>query len=129
MPDASDTRQASVTEVAYTLGSHRCTQDHRTQQHQFSMDNAAQFAALRITQLRHHSLFQRLIPLQESHGRMDGNQADDDEQDYLDDERRAVHIVVSAFFKVHQTQTTDDQNQASGDAVDGVVALDFFCRG
>lgn len=57
---------------------------------------------------------------------MDGNQADDDEQDYLDDEGRAVHIVVSAFFKIHHTQTADDQDQASRDTVDGVVALDFL---
>ena len=56
---------------------------------------------------------------------MDGNQADDDEQSHLRDEGRAVHVVVRAFFKIHHAQTTDDQNQDGGYAVDGVIDLDF----
>ncbi|MNG19307.1 hypothetical protein D3C84_1034510 [compost metagenome] len=91
------------------------------------MNDAAQLAALRICQFRQHALLQRFIPLQESHGRMDGNQADDNEERDLDDEGRAMHVIVRAFFKIHHTQTTDDQDQASRDAVDRVVALDLLC--
>ena len=56
---------------------------------------------------------------------MDGDQADDDEQNHLRDEGRALQVVVRAFFKIHHAQTTDDQNQDGGYAVDGVVDLNF----
>jgi hypothetical protein len=73
-------------------------------------------------------LLQRLVPFQESHGRIEGDQADNQEQRHLCKERCALHVIGRAFFEIHDTQAADDQDKTGSSAIDRIESQDFLRR-
>ena len=121
-------RFSSSAHVTYPFSHQHRTENHQYQQAQFQMDDEPQVAALRRADFRRYALLEQLVPFQEGEGRVNRNQPDDQEQDHLGEEGRALHVVVRAFFKIHHAQGAEQEHHAGGCTVDGVVALDFFRR-